>query len=229
MRTMAVEATTGPGRDRRSRRGGRRALSHDRIVVTAMAIARSEGIEALSMRRLADDLDTAPMSLYRHVADRQALLLAMLDEIARGLEVPPPADDPRVEITAIMIAAHDLFRRDPWVVHLLVVERLASPLIFPVVERMVAALRRGGVPDDDLLPAYSLLWHYTYGEALSSHHDRPDGFSRRLVDEMASSVQYPTLSLLARHVPPPTWDFYADSLSWLLDALLARGGQPPTE
>jgi AcrR family transcriptional regulator len=225
---MAVEARADPGRLRRSRRGGRRALSHDRIVATAMAIARSEGIEALSMRRLADDLDTAPMSLYRHVADRQALLLAMLDEIARGLEVPPPADDPRAEITAIMTAAHDLFRRDPWVVHLLVVERLASPLIFPVVERMVAALRRGGVADEDLLRAYALLWHYTYGEALSSHHDRPDAFSRRLTDEMSSSSQYPTLALLARQTPPPTWDFYAGSLPWLLDALLPRGGESPT-
>ena len=202
-----------------------RPLSRDRIVDSAMRIARDEGIAAVTMRHLADDLDSAPMSLYRHVADRQALMLAMLDEVARSLEVPDPVDDPRAEITAVMTAVHQVFRREPWVVHLLVVDRLASPLIFPVVDRMVAALRRAGVADDDLVPAYALLWHYTYGEALSSHHDRSDGFSRRLTGEVATSAPeaFPNLALLARHAPEPPWDFYEESVSRLLDAVLPTG------
>lgn len=197
----------------------RTALTRSRIVATAVGIARSEGIAAASMRRIADELGAAPMTLYRHVADRQTLLLAMLDDVAATIVLPEPVDDPYAELTAIMTAAHSTFRRDPWVVTVLVVDGLASPLILPVVERCFAALERGGLRGRDVLAGYSLLWHYVYGESISAHHDRPDTFARQMA--RGASPGYPAM---ARAVAAPASargrDYFAENLRRQLRGLL---------
>lgn len=196
-------------------------LSRSRIVATATAVARREGIAAASMRRIAEELGSSPMSLYRHVADRQALLLAMLDEVAAGLVLPGPVPDPRAELTAIMTAVHEAFRRDPWVVHVLLVDGLASPLILPVVERMFVALERGGLAGRDVAAGYALLWHFAYGESISTHHDRPDTLGRQMVREAGAA--FPAIARVADALSPATdRDFFAENLQRLLSGLLVR-------
>lgn len=59
-----------------------------------------------------------------------------------------------------MTAGHDGFRRDPWVVQVLLVDGLASPLILPVVERICLALERAGLTGRDVAAGHALLWHY---------------------------------------------------------------------
>lgn len=200
---------------------GELRLSRSRIVVTALAVARAEGIGAASMRRIADELESSPMSLYRHVADREQLLLAMLDRVAAGIVLPDPVPDPHAELTAIMTAGHDAFRRDPWVVEVLVVDGLASPLILPLMERAFVALERGGLAGRDAAAGYALLWHYLYGESISSHHDRPDTFARQMGRSAAAS--YPAIGRVAAALPPEvSRDFFAENLERLLRGLLPR-------
>jgi AcrR family transcriptional regulator len=78
------------GAEAGARRGPRPALSLDRIVATAIAVADRDGLAALSMARLAQELGSAPMSLYRHVANKDELLVFMQDA-APG---PPPTLPP---------------------------------------------------------------------------------------------------------------------------------------
>lgn len=198
---------------------GERRLSRSRIVVTAQAVARAEGIAAASMRRIADELGCSPMSLYRHVADREQLLLAMLDEVAVGIVLPDPVPDPHAELIAIMTAGHEAFGRDPWVVEVLVVDGLASPLILPLLERLCAALERGGLSGRDVAAGHALLWHYLYGESISTHHDRPDTVARQMGREAATS--YPAIGRVAAALPPEvSRDFFAENLDRLLRGLL---------
>jgi AcrR family transcriptional regulator len=86
--------------------GGSRARrpTGDAVVQAALRLARREGIDALSMRRVADELGTAPISLSRHVADRQALLLAMLDDIVSSLDLPAVHRDPVSELSSVLRA-----------------------------------------------------------------------------------------------------------------------------
>lgn len=199
-------------------------LSRPRIVAVALGIARSEGIPAASMRRIADELDSSPMALYRHVADRQQLLLAMLDEIAEGVMLPVVVDDPRAELTAILGALHEAFRRDPWVVQVLVVDGLASPLILPLLERAFAALERGGLAGRAVSAGYALLIQYLYGESISTHHDRPDTFSRQMGRDAAA--RFPAIGRVAAALPPDgDRDFFAENLARLLDGLLGPAGE----
>lgn len=198
----------------------RRRLDRDTIVAEALRLVRAEGIEAVTMRRLADELGTGPMSLYRHVADRQAMLIAMLDAIAQTIRLPPVVGDPRSEITAVFTAIHDALRQDHWAVQLIVGEKLAGPSILPAIERIYAALRAAGLSPRDTAVGYALLWHYTAGELLDRHHATPNSYSQRMVRD-ASPRDYPHLVESINAFPPgPPGDWFTESFQRILDGLL---------
>ncbi|GEC09999.1 TetR family transcriptional regulator [Streptomyces spinoverrucosus] len=203
-----------------------RRLSHDRVVREALRLARAEGLPAVTMRRVAESLGTSAMALYRHVDNREALLVAMLDEVAKGISLPEPVADPRSEITVLMTAIHDALHDEPWAVRLLITDRLAGPSILPVVERIMAALLRAGLSPRDAMVAYGLLWHYTAGELLSVHHDVPDSFGRRMV-AAADPAAYPALVEVFSALPPgPAGDWFPENLQRLLDGLLKHSPGP---
>ncbi len=208
---------------------GRRGLSREVVVAAAIQIARRDGIDALSMRRVADELDSAPMSLYRHVADREALLLAMLDDVATALVLPPVHPDPTSELSVVLRAIHTALRHEPWLVHLLVVEGMASPAIMPAVERIFAALSRAGVPDEDIPAMYSLLWHYTEGEAMAAHHDRPDTLARRMftaaVHEAPESFPV-VLRVSSQTATNASRDYFERNVARLLRGAVSLGRPP---
>ncbi len=200
----------------------RTPLTRSRIVATAIGVARAEGIAAASMRRIADELGSAPMALYRHVADREALLLAMLDDVAATIEVPEPVEDPVAELTAILLNVHTRFRRDPWIVTVLVVDGLASPLILPVIERCFAALERAGLRGRDIAAAHALIWQYIYGESISMMHDRPDSFARQM--SCGTDEAYPVLGAVRAELgPTDPRDFFAENLPRLLRGIVGTG------
>ena len=73
---------------RASKRSEPVRLSRDRIVRAAVDLADAEGLEGLSMRRLAEELDAAPMALYRHVTNKDDLIDDMIDVVFSELDVP---------------------------------------------------------------------------------------------------------------------------------------------
>jgi TetR/AcrR family tetracycline transcriptional repressor len=72
--------------------GGRRGLTRDAIVGRALEIGDEEGLEAVSLRRIASDLGVTPMALYRHVRDKNDLLNAMLDAVMAGIDLTAGID-----------------------------------------------------------------------------------------------------------------------------------------
>lgn len=200
----------------------RPGLSRDRIVAAALEIARAEGLTVLTMRRLAAVLHTAPMSLYRHVGDREDLLLGMLDVCAAELHrtLPPPADDPADDLVGVMTAAHAVFGRDAWIIDALVVDGLASPLILPVAERVLANLERAGLTGADAASCYALLWEYLYGETISRHNGRPDDYARRMTAHaIADTTRFPSLSRIAA-TSGERPDFFAANIRRLVRGLV---------
>jgi AcrR family transcriptional regulator len=94
----------------------RTTLDRDGIVRAAIAIADAEGLEALSMRRIAAELGTGVMSLYRHVPDKEALLSLMLDAVTPTPppDAPAPTGDWRAALRELASHAWALMRRHPW-------------------------------------------------------------------------------------------------------------------
>lgn len=89
------------------------------IVATAIEVADRDGLAALSMRRIADELGVGAMSLYRHIADKDALLEAMAQEIGRRFPYPVREPGPRTWRERVAIAVDvdwELYQQHPWVV-----------------------------------------------------------------------------------------------------------------
>lgn len=203
-------------------RGYRPHLSRAVIVDAALDLVRTEGLTALSMRRVADRLQTAPMSLYRHIADREGLLLGMLDVIAASIELPPGHDDPRAEVRALTRTMRATFTRDPWVVIVLATDGLASPLILPLVDRFFDAFYRAGLAGRDAVQAWTLVFQYLYGEAITHQRDTTTTFAARMVRD-ANTADYPALGrMLSENAPfqQRADEDFAANLERLLDAIL---------
>jgi AcrR family transcriptional regulator len=100
-----------PAKERRT------GLSLDRIVSAAIEIADTEGLSALSMARLADRLGSAPMSLYRHVANKEELYDFMIDAAAGELGAAV-TNDWRAGLTAWLTDLMAIYRQHPWILQL---------------------------------------------------------------------------------------------------------------
>ena len=146
-----------------------RGLTSDRIVAAAIAIADAEGLGAVSMRRVANEVGVATMSLYRHVEDKDGLLLQMMDTVFRSWRLPPdpPAGwRPRVEIVARMI--WDACRQHPWLASAMSITRpQASAGGLPVSEFLLAALDGLGLDHQATFTAYITLVNYVRGTAMN--------------------------------------------------------------
>lgn len=196
-------------------------LDRDTIVTEALGLAREEGLAAVSMRRLAEGLGVSPMSLYRHVADREDLLLQMLDVVADAVGTPPVGEPPRATLTAIMHALHRAFRRDPWVVQVLATEGLASPRILPAVDAAFGALLAAGLSTVQTRAAFALLLEFAYGEVLVALHDDGDSYGRRMMRDV-DPQRFPHLAAVVADQGFDHRDHFADNLESVLDGLLGR-------
>lgn len=123
-----MPATRGPVWARDQHHPGRRpALSADRIVAAALAVADADGLDGVSMRRVATELGSGTTSLYRHVASRDDLLELMVDAVQAAEPLPPATGDWRADLTAIARSMRQQLLRHPWLGSQLMVRPALGP------------------------------------------------------------------------------------------------------
>jgi AcrR family transcriptional regulator len=159
-----------PAKHRRDRPDGpiTASITAASIVAAAIAVADAEGLAALSMRRVATDLGAATMSLYRHVADKDDLLLQMMNAVFEQARLP--ADPPdgwraRVELAGRMLWA--VFRRHPWLAPAMSLTRpqpIAGGMAY--TEWVLAALDGRGLDLATMLTAQLTLFNLARGTAI---------------------------------------------------------------
>jgi AcrR family transcriptional regulator len=198
------------------------ALAPDRIVRAAIAIADREGLAGLSMRRVATDLGAATMALYRHVADKDDLVLRML-EAAMGEWRPPP--DPsagwRARLDGAARSLWALFRRHPWLAPAMSMTRpqpLASGLAYS--EWTLAALDDSGADRVTAFTAYLTLFNYVRGTAVNLEPEveaeaqsgmDPDAWMDTQVPSLRAMLADGTFPVFERMLTTP-YDFDLDTL-----------------
>jgi len=167
-----VVAGPGPSRPRASSRvrDAEVALSKQRIVAAATTVADREGLSQLSMRRVAVELHVAPMSLYRHVKDKDDLLTAMVDAAFAEWQVPPRrAGTGWQEILAeAALELWQIFRSHLW---LAPAYSLTRPLIVPsglaYTEHVLATLLDRALKPATAFSMHLILFNYVRGFATS--------------------------------------------------------------
>ncbi|MBB5914503.1 AcrR family transcriptional regulator [Nocardia transvalensis] len=112
MPTPSQPATLVWMRDRA--RGGRPVITEEKIVAAAIALADAEGIDALSMRRIAAEMGSGTTSLYRHIANKDELIELMVDAVYAEIPLPEPAGDWRAGTAAHARDFRALLLRHSW-------------------------------------------------------------------------------------------------------------------
>ena len=226
-------------RDEPRSRGQRAALSRAEIVRTALKIADEEGLEAVSIRRIARELRSGAMSLYHYFDSRDELLELMGDTVAGEMLVPELPSGWRGGLKAIAIQGRATFLRHPWLLFTMQERPSVSPNMMRHVEQSAASVRELAeqVDDQTLLTALVLavddyMLGYTLREiAAGDPEDRARGLAKRVTrDANDPNVRYLLESgefpMLARFIESggemPLGDRFEQGLDWLLDGFAAQ-------
>ena len=124
-----------------------RGLSRAEIIKAAIAVADAEGPEAISMRRIARELNAGAMSLYWYVGSKEELLDLMLDSIEAEIEVPEPSGDWRADLGAFAHRTRAAMSRHRWAMEFIGSRPPSGPNDVRNLERLLGLLDGTGVDD----------------------------------------------------------------------------------
>jgi AcrR family transcriptional regulator len=199
-------------------------LSRERVLRGAIAVADRGGIESLTIRSLAQELGVGPMSLYHHVANKEAILDGMIDIVFSEIDLPPADADWRSAMRQRAIAARAVLRRHPWATPFMESRNNPGPATLRHHDAVLGTLRQAGFSIELTAHAYSLLDSYLYGFALE---EAALPFDPNTVADVAEAFlaqfpaeAYPYLAeLTAEHVLQPGYD-YGNEFEFGLDLIL---------
>ncbi len=213
-----------PSQPQRTGRPAR--ISRAEIVASANSVIEAEGVEKLTMRRLAAELGCTPMALYHHVRDKEDLLRLLLADYAEQVVWPELPQDPRLRVRVAARAMHDALALRPWVVEILAADDLLGVSALWVTESIVDGFVAGGLPLDRAVQAYRAVWQFTAGNlivrarsARRAEEGRPTFRAQVFAD--LDPETYPRLAALgSEYVSLAAQDTYEFGLDALIDGLL---------
>lgn len=132
----------------RRERPAKPALTRAGIVAAAVAVLRAEGLGKVTMRRLAQELDTGPASLYVYVSNTAELHAAILDELLGTIPAPPADGDWRERLEALLTGYTAMLFEHPSLARSALTARPSGPHYLNLIEQMLALLADGAVPAD---------------------------------------------------------------------------------
>jgi AcrR family transcriptional regulator len=212
--------------------------SREEITAAAVAIADREGLDAVSMRRVAADLGTGAASLYRYVDTRDDLLDLMIDSTAREYVFAAPTGDWLPDFLGIADQGRSIMRRHPWLPSLVITQPVLGPNGLVLLEHVLEALVPHPAGNAAKLEAFAILNAVT---ALFVQHELAGGSARQqrnaaYLQHALATGRHPRLAeLLTPPSPGPAGphgtvpgpvDPYRDILARILGGLLTPG--PPS-
>jgi AcrR family transcriptional regulator len=126
----------------------RAPLSRERILDTAVALADRGGVEAASMRKIAQELGVVPMALYKHVANKDELLAGMIDVVVAEIDPPEHGPDWKSAVRARILSARRALLRHPWASRVMESRTQPTPTVLAYMDSMIAMFRAGGFSMD---------------------------------------------------------------------------------
>jgi AcrR family transcriptional regulator len=203
-------------------------LTKQRVLAAAVALADRDGVRSLSMRKLAQELGVEAMSLYHHVANKDAILDGIVDVVFTEIDLPSGEADWKAAMRHRAISAREALRRHPWAAGLMESRSTPGPATLRHHDAVLGILRTAGFSVELAAHANSLLDSYIYGFALQEANlpfDTPQETAELAQTIMAEfpADAYPHLTEMAvQHVLRPGYDYgneYQFGLDLILDGL----------
>jgi AcrR family transcriptional regulator len=201
------------------------------VLDAALQVLDAEGVEALTMRRLASELGVSAMAPYRHVGSKDELLIVLVDRLAARLVYPPRPADPKGAILVLWSTIYDSLAQRPWVPEVLARRRMMAPSVLDAIEEIHVGLRDAGLSIQGAVRAYRLMWNFTLGSLLVGAGASAEGPSQqRELRGAPDPERYPTLAAAAAAwTTTQDRDTYREDLDTLIDALLPDAHPPEPE
>jgi AcrR family transcriptional regulator len=201
---------------------GRPPVAPDRIVTVALQIVDEQGADKLSMRTLAQRLDSGTATLYRHFSGRADVVAHVVDRVFGTAEVDVASLIAMPWPEACKAAAHSMFdvlRKHRNVTPLLVGNVPVGPNALAARERMIAFLLANGFSPDLAARSYALLSRYVLGFAIQlADSDSGDTSVARLFHELDPG-QFPATVAVADHLPVPFEEEFDFGLELIVNGL----------
>ncbi len=216
----------------RRERPAKPALTRAGIIGSAVRVLRAEGLERVTMRRLAQELDTGPASLYVYVRNTVELHAAVLDELLGAVDLTPVAThgDWSERLVQILSSYTEVLFENLGLAQSALVGRPSGPRYKDLLEAVLALLSEGGVPDDRAAWAVDLLLQVA--TATAAEH----GTRERAID---ADAEQDALEAALRQVSPDDHPHIAalgtellsgpgrERLSWAFRVILGGIGHTP--
>ncbi|HTX11421.1 MAG TPA: TetR/AcrR family transcriptional regulator C-terminal domain-containing protein [Solirubrobacteraceae bacterium] len=211
---------TSPGERRRGRPP---TIDREAVLDAAISLLDGEGVEALTMRRLASELGVSAMAPYRHVSCKDELLMVLVDRLAARLVYPPRPPDPKGAMLVLWSTIYDSLAEHPWVPEVLARRQMMAPSVLGAIEEIHAALGSAGLSIEAAVRAYRLMWNFTLGSLLVRAGATSDAASQqRQLRGAPDPERFPVLAAAsAVWTAARERDAYREDLGLLIDALLA--------
>jgi AcrR family transcriptional regulator len=209
-------------------------LSEDVILDTALRLVREEGLEAVTMRRIATELDTGPASLYVYISGREALRSAMLDRLTGSIELEQP--DPahwREQVHRLLLRTLHRLEEYPGIAAVAVGAPAITGQVMGFLENLLSLLRVGGVNGQDAAWAVDILLLIVTACAVENEvHRAREHDKEELVTGLKAAFRslpverYPTIwSLTDELIAGDGDDRFIFAVEVFLDGLVARAAR----
>lgn len=126
----------------------RPSLDRTRVLDAAVALADETGLDAMSMRRLADGLGVTPMALYKHVAHREELVDGMVERIVATIAAPQDGQTWKQALRTRILSARDVMTRHPWAQAAVETRTTAGPAVLGYMDSLMGLMFDGGLSAD---------------------------------------------------------------------------------
>jgi len=213
-----MSTQTGHAREHRA------ALSRELVLQTAFRLADQGGLEAVSMRKLGQELGVEGMALYHYFANRDHIVDGIVDLVFAEIDLPSSDGNWKAAMRRRAISLRDVLLRHRWAIGLMESRRNGGPANLRHHDAVIGSLRAGGMDIEMAAHAYSLLDGYIYGFALTKM-TLPFDTGPEIVEvaqgllESFDPVDYPHLVEMMGHVLEPGYD-YLDEFEYGLDVIL---------
>jgi AcrR family transcriptional regulator len=202
----------------------RKPLSRAHVLQAAITLADEAGLEAFSMRGLAQELGVVPMALYKHVASKDDLLDGMVDMVFDEIEAPSADLDWKSAMRRRALSTRDALKRHSWAIGMME-SRHPGPANLRNHNAVMGCLRKAGFPFQMAIHAYSVQDAYIYGFALQEKDlrletsDSAGEAAQRRAKAIGALDDYPYLVEIATKLPASGYDNTVE-FAWGLDLIL---------
>lgn len=213
----------------------RTPLSRARVLTTAVGLADAIGMDSFTIRKLATALDVKPMTIYHHVANKEAIVDGMVDIVFSEIDLPPTDTDWKTAIRHRGLSARAVLARHRWATPLMESRTTPGQATLRHHDAVIGCFRRGGFSIEMTAHAYALVDNYLYGFALQEANlpamggEEMANLAETIIEPLPEG-DYPHLTELAtEHVLKPGYDFgheFEFGLDLILGALETIVGVP---